>query len=182
MSTGFKIIAVILGILMIVSGIYCLCTPGLTFLAVGWIIGFNMVADAIGNIFTWKGRKDEGLADGWTLAGAIVSLIFGILLLGSNLLQLSVDLFVVRMAAIWVIVIGIFRLIRAFRLRRFHKALNTQIIARRWWVVMINGILLIAVGVIGLMNPGITAVAIGALMGWHVVVAGINLISTAWEA
>ena len=39
-------------IMMIASGIYCLCTPGLTFLAVGWIIGFNMVADAIGNIFT----------------------------------------------------------------------------------------------------------------------------------
>jgi len=34
MSTGYKILAVILGILMIVSGIYCLATPGLTFLAV----------------------------------------------------------------------------------------------------------------------------------------------------
>ena len=86
------------------------------------------------------------------------------------------------MAAIWVIVIGILRLVRSFKLRRFHKALNTQIIARHWWVVMINGILLIAVGIIGLMNPAMTAVAIGTLMGWHVVIAEINLISTAWAA
>ena len=53
MNTGYKILAIILGILMIVSGIYCLCTPGLTFLAVGWIIGFNMVADAIGALMGW---------------------------------------------------------------------------------------------------------------------------------
>ena len=92
MRTSFKIVSVIFGILMIASGIYCLATPGITFLAVGWIIGFNMIADAIGNIITWKDRKDEGMADGWTLAGAIVSLIFGIVLLGSNAMQLSVDL------------------------------------------------------------------------------------------
>jgi uncharacterized membrane protein HdeD (DUF308 family) len=114
MRTSFKIVSVILGILMIASGIYCLATPGITFLAVGWIIGFNMIADAIGNIITWKDRKDEGMADGWTLAGAIVSLIFGIVLLGSNAMQLSVDLFVAYMAAIWLIVIGILQIVRIF--------------------------------------------------------------------
>ena len=178
MKTGYKILAVILGILMIASGVYCLCTPGLTFLAVGWIIGVNMIADAVGNIFTWKGRKELGMADGWTLAGAMISLIFGVVLLGSSAMQLSVDLFVAYMAALWLVVVGILRLIRSMKLRQFHKALDTQIIAKRWWVVTINGILLIVVGVIGLMNPTVTMMAIGAMMGLHVVMAGINLIST----
>ena len=182
MKVTYKILSVILGILMIVSGIYCLATPGITFLAVGWIIGINMIADAIGNIFTWKGRKEEGLADSWTLAGAIVSLIFGIVLIGSNAMQLSVELFVAYMAALWLVVIGILRLVRSVKLHQFHKAFNTKVIARRWWVVMLNGILLIAAGVFGLMNPAMTAVAIGTMMGLNIVVAGINLISTAWAA
>ena len=180
MSTSYKILAVILGILMIIAGFYCLFAPGLTFLVLGWIIGIGMVADAIGNIFTWKGRKDAGLADGLTLAGAIVSLIFGILLLGSNLLQLSVDLFVANMAAAWVVIIGILRMVRAFELRKFRDAPNMQNTAGLWWVAMINGILLIIIGLIGLMNPIITAIAIGTLMGLEIVFAGINLISTAW--
>lgn len=178
----YKVLAVVLGIVMLISGIYCLFTPGLTFLAMGWIIGVNMVLDAIGNIFTWKDRKEMGMADGWTLAGAIVSLGFGAVLLGSNAMQLSVDIFVAYMAALWVVVIGILRFIRSMKLRRFHKALQTQIIAKRWWVVTINGILLIVIGVLGLMNPTFTMVAIGTMMGWHIVVAGINLISTAWAA
>jgi uncharacterized membrane protein HdeD (DUF308 family) len=184
MSTIYKILAAILGIMMIVSGIYCLCTPGLTFLVVGWIIGFDMVADAIGNILTWKWRKDEGMADGWTLAGAIVSLAFGIMLLGSNLLQLSMDLFVAYMAASWVMVIGILRLVRAFKLRELHKELSTQVqaVASHWWVVLLNGILLIAVGIIGMINPAVMAIAIGTMMGLHVVVVGTTLIITAWAA
>ncbi len=182
MRTSFKIVSVILGILMIVSGIYCLATPGITFLAVGWIIGFNMIADAIGNIITWKDREDEGMADGWTLAGAIVSLIFGIVLLGSNAMQFSVNLFVAYMAAIWLIVIGILRLIRSSRLHQFHKTFDTNVIAKRWWVVMLNGILLIVLGILSMMNPSITAFAIGTMMGLNVLFAGINLISTACAA
>lgn len=51
------------------------------------------------------------------------------------------------MAAIWLIVIGILRLIRSSRLHQFHKTFDTKIIARRWWVVMLNGILLIVLGI-----------------------------------
>ena len=122
------------------------------------------------------------MADGWTLAGAIVSLIFGIVLLGSNAMQLSVDLFVAYMAAIWLIVIGILRLIRSSRLHQFHKTFDTKVIAKRWWVVMLNGILLIVLGILSMMNPSITAFAIGTMMGLNVLFASINLISTACAA
>ena len=50
-----------------------------------------------------------GEADGWMLAGAIVSLAFGLVLLASGALQLGVDL--------WIVVVGILRIARASRLR-----------------------------------------------------------------
>lgn len=58
------------------------------------------------------------------------------MLLGSNVLQLSVDLFVAYAAALWLIVIGILRLIRSSKLHQFHKTFNTKVVAKRWWVVM----------------------------------------------
>ena len=179
MSIGLKIVSVILGIMMMGSGIYCLATPGLTFLTIGWIIAFNMIADAIGDIFTWRERRDEGMANGWTLAAAIVSLIFGVVLLGSNVMRLSMDLFVAHMAATWLTVIGILRLIRSTHLYQFHKTSDKEGIARYWWVVLINGIALIILGILSMMNPSITALAIGTMMGMNVLFAGISLICTA---
>ena len=180
MKTFAKILSIILGVLMIGSGIYCLATPGLTFMTLGVIIGFDMIADAIGNIFTWKERRDRGLADGFTLAGAIVSLIFGLMLLGSGVMQLSVDLFVAYAAANWLIVIGILRLVRSIKLQQINQTADANEGTRLWWVVLINGILLILLGVMSMMNPSITALAIGTMMGLNVLFAGISLISLAF--
>ena len=85
MKNLYKIVALIFGIIMIGGGIVCLASPELTFLTIGWIVGLAMVADAIANIVTWGARRRAGQADGWTLAGAIVSLVFGIVLLTSDM-------------------------------------------------------------------------------------------------
>ena len=74
MKTGVKVLSILLGIVMIICGTYCLISPGLTFLAIGWIVGFCMIVDAVGNIATWNARKKLGIADGWTLFAAILSL------------------------------------------------------------------------------------------------------------
>ena len=56
MKTGAKILSVILGILMIASGIYCLATPGLTFLAVGWKYG---ILDTFEELMRAKGWAER---------------------------------------------------------------------------------------------------------------------------
>ena len=93
-----------------------------------------------------------------------------------------IPLFVAYAAALWLIVIGILRLIRSSKLHQFHKTFETKVIAKRWWVVMLNGILLIVLGVLSMMNPSITAFAIGTMMGLNILFSGINLISTACAA
>ena len=47
MKTFAKILAVILGILIVIGGFYCLFAPGLTYLIVGWVVGFVMVLGAV---------------------------------------------------------------------------------------------------------------------------------------
>lgn len=181
MKTSGKIIVIVIvmGVLMVASGVYCIAVPGLTFLALGWVIGFNMILDAVGNICTWGGRRELGLADGWTLAGAIASLCFGIILIVSETMQLAVELFVAYTAALWLLLIGLFRIVRSSHLHRIHKEFDTRVMARNWWVVMLTGILMVIVGVMSFMNPAIAAVAIGTMVGVSIFFAGVNLLATA---
>lgn len=174
-----RIITILIGIVMIVTGIYCLFTPVMTYMTLGYIVGFNMVADAIGGIVTWSSRKKEGEADGWTLAGAIISLLFGVVLLGSTAMQLAVDAVIVYIAAAWLVVIGILRIVHASRVHKLRKALDAEIIGKRWWLMMLIGILLVIGGVLSFINPTGLIIAIGILFGLNIIVAGAHLIAVA---
>ncbi len=91
-------------------------------------------------------------------------------------MQLYVDLFIAYMSALWVLIIGILRLIRSSRLHQIHKEFDTQIIAKNWWIVMISGILLVLLGVLSLMNPAVTMAAVGTMIG-----ANIMWIASRWN-
>ena len=179
MKTGVKVLSILLGIVMIICGTYCLISPGLTFLAIGWIVGFCMIVDAVGNIATWNARKKLGIADGWTLFAAILSLCFGIIVIASNAVQFTVNIFIAYMAAAWVLWIGILRLARSAKMHHIRKELGNESIAKHWWLVMISGILLILIGILGLMNPAVAAIVIGTQIGIDILFAGANMIVAA---
>ena len=174
-----RIITFILGIFMILTGVYCLFNPAMTYMTLVYVVGINMIVDAVGGIILWRERKKEGAADGWALAGAIASLVFGIVLIGSTALQLVVDMTIVYLAAMWLIVIGIIRIVLANKLHKVRKALDAEILGRRWWLVMVTGILLVICGVLSLFNPAGLIVAIGIHFGLNIIIAGANMIAVA---
>ena len=174
-----RIILLILGIIMALTGVYCLFTPTMTYLSVGYIVGLNMALDAFGGIVTWSERRAMGMADGWTLAGAVASLAFGVLLLGSAGMQFAVDMMIIYIAAFWLIVIGVIRVIYALQIRRIRQALDAEIFGGRWPVMMILGILLIVGGVFSLFNPSGLMIAIGINFGLCILAAGAHLIALA---
>ncbi len=174
-----RLITFILGIFMILTGVYCLFNPAMTYMSLAYVIGVNMIIDSVGGIILWHERKKAGLADGWGLAEAIVSLVCGIALNVSMALQLIVDMMIVYMAAAWLIVIGIIRIILAVKLRGINRALGAQIPGRHWWLVLIAGILLILCGILSLFNPAGLIVAIGIHFGLNIIIAGATMIAVA---
>lgn len=176
-----RIITLILGIILIITGIYCLMAPALTYMTLGYLIGLNMAADAIGGILLWFERRKDGVADGWALAGAIISFIFGIILVGSNVMQLFVDIAIVYMAAIWLIITGIIRIILSSRMRMLKSVEDegAKYLGRHWWLVLIMGILLIVCGAFSMFNPAGLIIAIGINFGLNIIISGFNLISAA---
>lgn len=179
MSKVVKVFSVIFGILMILAGISCLFSPVSTSLALGYIVGLSMVIDAVGRFIDWLQEKKNGLADGWMLAGAILSAVFGFFILNSAALQLSVDLFIVYYTACWLLFHGIFAIARAWKIRRIHKNWDTKILATHWYIPLCIGILTCVFGVLCLFKPLIMATVIGIFIGIGIIGVGANMITLA---
>ena len=179
MKTVGKVLVVIMGILMIIGGVYCMFTPTDTYLVTGWIVGFTMVFDAVGRFAFWIELKKQGGSDGWLLFGAIVSAVLGFFVLNSEILQLSIDAFLVYYIAIWLIVLGIVAIVRGHKIRKFHKEWDTKMIGKHWYTALILGILMIAFGVLCCFKPVVMTSTLGVIIGLGIVSTGCQMVTLA---
>ncbi len=177
--TASRILTGILGVLMIIAGFFCMLWPGMTYVACVWMIGIVMIVGGIANIISWSDRKKLGLADGWSLAGAIVSIIFGIVLLVSFAMQALMDVFVAYFVAAWLLIYGIIRIVMAFKLRKVQDEVGAATGSARWGWVLAMGILMVICGIIGFFNPISLMLALGFIVGIAIIVYGFDLITMA---
>ena len=161
-----KAVSVILGVLMIIAGVYCFFTPVETSTVIPFVLGIVMVGDGIGRIVTWFDIR--------------VSLIFGLMLMFSPVLQMSIGVVVILLTGWWILALGIIRIVHAFHLLKIKRESEGfgfgEIIGSNWWIALILGILLAIFGLIVILNPMLGLGVIGVLVGCSVITAGINLI------
>ena len=179
MKSFAKVLSVIMGIFMIIAGLYCLFTPGAAYLNIGYVVGLSMVFDAVGRFVNWHQAKKDGAADGWMLVGAILSAVFGFFVLNSTILQLGIDAFIVYYIAIWFVCHGLLVITRAWRIRRLHKNWDTKMLGTHWYIPLCIGILLCLFGVLSLFKPFLLASTIGVFIGLGIISAGANMITIA---
>ena len=172
-----RAVSIVLGVFLVFMGFDCMFSPNLTFSTLAWIIGFTMLISAIGDLCTYSDKKMLGLANGWDLTGSILSLVFAIVLVFSNMMQNLVNTWVIYIVAIWLIVMGILRIISAIKLHSFRKELPDQLKGDRWLIALIAGIILIVAGVFGCIYPGAVASTIGILMSIFIIVSGLGMIA-----
>ena len=178
--TARKTLFVILGILMILAGITCFFTPIETSSVIPFIFGLAMVIDGIGRIIAWFSIREYAPQSGWVLASSIISLVFGLMLTTSPMLQVSVGVFVVLMTGWWILALGIIRIVHAFHLLKIKRESPDfafgEMVGSNWWVALILGLLLGVLGVIVILNPLLGLGVIGVVVGCGMITAGINLI------
>jgi uncharacterized membrane protein HdeD (DUF308 family) len=172
-----KVVTIVLGILLLVGGIYCMFAPVATYSALGWIIGASMLIEGVGSIITWSDRRRLGLADGWTLAGSIVSIILGLFLLGSYVLQFAVDMFIAYVIAIWLVFAGIARIAVAISIRNSQYPMET----RSWIGQLVLGVLIVILGILCIFNPLSIVAGVGLLLGMSIVLVGAGLIASGFR-
>ncbi len=176
---AMKTIGIIIGVLLIIGGISCMVTPSMTYVALAWVAGISMVADAIGNIATWSSKKKEKMADGWDLLSAFISLLFGAVLISSTMAQILTAVIMTYIVAAWIIVKGVIRIIASLKIRQINKALGAKSAGRSWVKILALGVLMTACGILCMVHPGVLMSAIGIFVGISIISSGINLITFA---
>ena len=81
--------------------------------------------------------------------------------------------------AAWLIISGIFFIVRTCKLRKIHNNWNTQVIGTRFWLPLCLGILTIVFGILCMFKPVIAVTVIGVFMGLGVISCGASMIAVA---
>ncbi|MDO4745052.1 MAG: DUF308 domain-containing protein [Bacillota bacterium] len=164
-----RILTIISGILMILTGAFCFMNPGQTFLVLAFIIGLVMVLNGVIHALAYligRGLHNKGDNNGWILTDALITLILGILILCN---QLVVDAAIPMVFGIWVVVSGILRIEASTHINKDKKRTNFR-------TTLITGILTVIIGVFGFINPMIGWLSTALLLGIFMVMQGINVL------
>ena len=171
-----RILMIILGVLLLVGGIYCMFAPVATYSALSWLIGLAMVVEGIASVVMWNDWRKQGLASGLTLVGAIVSILLGGFLLGSFVAQFAVDVFIAYLIAIWLIVAGVARVVAAIGARNYQREMGASAARTNWGGLMVLGVAIAILGILCFFNPLSVAVGVGLLLGLAIACVGAGLI------
>lgn len=172
-----KVLSMILGALVIFGGVQCMMDPTQTFAALGWIIGFSMIVEGLGRAFSWGTYKMLGFADGWTLAGAVFSVMLGAAVVGSEYLQFAINEFLAYIVAFWLLTSGFARIFGSFTLLGARR--DGLPVGQHWFLLFLIGVIVTAIGCFCLFHPLVTMASVGMLMGAGIVSTGCSLIFAA---
>ena len=181
--TAKKICLIILGVLVVIGGCFCVATPGITYMSMVWVIGFMMFFHAVEDIITYGDKKKAGLADGWDLASAILSCICGCAILISGVAEFVTGVAILYFLFGWMIAMGIITIISAFRLRSLRDVVGTALerLVGKWGWHLALGILMIIAGCFGFAHPILSAISIGLIVGIDIIVTGVKMIVVAFS-
>lgn len=164
-----RVISIILGVFLVSGGFSMMMTPAITFLSVGWLLGFVFIFAGVNLVVDYaQNRKDEHI-NIWDLIGGIMAIILGMLILISPYVMIVAKVLSVYVFTFWMIISGILRLVSSLKARKHGD--------KGWIWGMLLSIFTTAIGIYALFNIFISALAMGWLLGFYVLISGMNLIS-----
>lgn len=182
----YKILAIILGVILIIGGVSCMATPLLTYSTIPVMMGITMLMAGVGIIIAWSNLKQRGGSSPLLLIDGILTTLLGIFVVSDPVTQIGMAAVVPYFVAGWMCASGILTIVDAFRIRKLRGMVRVEggekivhTVRKIWWVYLILGILSVVAGILSFTNPMMTAEVIGTMMGIDVVIGGINLIAIA---
>lgn len=166
------VVMIILGILMILSGISCVVTPVATFSALGWLTGIAILAVGFASILQYAAGHEKRSI--WELLGGICGVLFGGFLILNNFAQLATNIVLAYAASFWLLVHGICGIAEALKLRKLNQAAPDDERSAAWLLVMLLGILTIFMGITCVTQPILSMISVGWLMGASILTSGVK--------
>ncbi|HCE63206.1 MAG TPA: hypothetical protein DEQ85_09650 [Clostridiales bacterium] len=160
-----RILNIVAGILLIAAGVYCLCNEDVAVLSAGLMLGIFMLAAGIAEIVVFAGTSGVLIGSGWLLLDGVLTVIMSLFLLFNQWFTLLSLPFIFT---VWLMFSGISRFVSAFDLHALG--------VRGWGWVLAVGILLMVAGFICMMDPWVSAAAVGVTVGMVFLLEGISAI------
>ncbi|MFF0342131.1 HdeD family acid-resistance protein [Kribbella sp. NPDC004875] len=164
LTLGWKMLLV-RGVLGIVFGVLAIVWPIHTAIALALLWGFWALADGIGSIVQAFQRESRG-SRLWLVTLGVIALLAAFFAITSPGMTAATLTWIL---GIWLIVRGVFELAGAFS--------SQQVMPR--WLLVVNGLLSLLIGVLFAARPGAGAVSIAVLLGISALVWGAVLIGVA---
>jgi len=156
---------VVRGVAAVIFGVLALVLPGITLAALVLLWGAYALADGIIALIAAFRIRDRGKPF-WAL------LVVGILGIAAGILTFiwpgMTAIVLLAFIAAWSLVMGIFQIIAAVRLR---KSIENE------WLLGLSGLLSVIFGVLMLINPGAGALAVIWVIGAYAILFGVLLIA-----
>ena len=163
-----RILIIVAGILLIAAGIYCLCNEDVAVLSAGLMLGIFMLAAGIAEIVVFAGTSGVLIGSGWLLLDGVLTVVMSLFLLFNHwFTMMSLPI----LFTVWLLFSGVSRFVSAFDL----KALGM----RGWGWILALGIVLLVFGVVCMMDPWVSVVAVGVTVGLVFILEGIGTIAVA---
>jgi len=160
-----RIVTILAGVLMLVSGVWCFANPGASFMSLAFVLGIVMIITGLTGAaiyFTEKNRNPEG---GWVISESILTFILGCIVLSN---QLLVDAMVGIFFGMWLIFSGCLRVVAAFQLRKLQE--------KAWHWTLGFGVVASLMGLYAFINPIALGLSVVLLVGAFFVVQGANVL------
>ena len=164
LTLGWKMLLV-RGVIAVIFGVLAIVWPIHTAIALALLWGFWALTDGIGSIVQAFQPESKG-SRLWLIVLAVIALVAAFFAITSPGMTAATLTWIL---GIWLIIRGVFELAGAFR--------SQQVMPR--WLLVLNGLLSLLIGILFAANPGAGAVSIAVLLGvtaliWGVVLIGVG--------
>lgn len=160
-----KVFTIILGIIMAICGISCVCTPVLTFMETGYFLVILLLVYGIAAVVKAIMDKKYGLP----FLFGLLSIILAIVIMVVPGLKLLTEGMLVYIMAVWFLLQGV---VGIFISLKQKKAADNK----GWIWNLILGIIGVLVGIYSLVHPLLMAFTVGILVGVYFMESGISMI------
>lgn len=160
-----RIATILMGLLLLATGIWSFANSGVTFLALAFVIGLVMIVESTieGGIYIYARsgiRQDNNI---WMLTDNVITLLTGILVISG---QLAADVAVPYVFGMWMLFSGVNRLTISMNIDKKGKKYNFI------WTAGLGLISLIA-AFLGLFNDMLLNMPIGQMLGIFFIIKAI---------
>ncbi|MCQ2559574.1 MAG: DUF308 domain-containing protein [Clostridia bacterium] len=167
---------IILGILLLLGGVFCLFNGDKVFEACSWLLGLVVFLSGVGWLAVYseanKRRQNFRQFNGWALAGGILAIIIGLGIVLIDRIGQSWELFLAVFLGVWAFLFGIILILLAFKLKKIFYFNYYHGKSGFWLFILILGILSVLMGAYGGIHPELVKEVTGMVIGILMLIAG----------